>query len=68
MAFTLPDLPFDRDALDPHMSAETLDFHHGKHHQAYVTKVNELLGDTDLEGTSLVEVIRAAHARSRVQC
>ena len=64
MAFTLPDLPFDRDALAPHMSAETLEYHHGKHHKAYVTKVNELLGDTDLEGASLVEVIRAAHERS----
>jgi Fe-Mn family superoxide dismutase len=63
MAFTLPDLPFERDALAPHMSAETLDFHHGKHHKAYVDKVNELLGDTDLEGASLVEVIQAAHER-----
>ena len=45
------------------MSAETLEFHHGKHHKAYVDKVNELLGDTDLEGASLVEVIRAAHER-----
>ena len=64
MAFILPDLPFDTRALAPHMSAETLDYHHGKHHRAYVTKVNELLGDTDLEGTSLVEVIRAAHERN----
>jgi superoxide dismutase, Fe-Mn family len=63
MAFTLPDLPFERDALAPHMSAETLDFHHGKHHKAYVDKVNGLLGDTDLEGASLVEVIQAAHER-----
>jgi Fe-Mn family superoxide dismutase len=63
MAFTLPDLPFDRAALEPYMSAETLDFHHGKHHKAYVDKVNKLLGDTDLEGASLVEVICAAHGR-----
>lgn len=63
MAFTLPNLPFDRFALGPHMSAETLEFHHGKHHKAYVTKVNELLGDTDLESASLVDVIRAAHQR-----
>ena len=63
MAFTLPDLPFDRDALDPHMSAETLEFHHGKHHKAYVDKANGLIGDTDLEGASLVEVIKAAHQR-----
>ena len=63
MAFTLPDLPFDRDALGPHMSAETLEFHHGKHHKAYVDKANGLIGDTDLEGASLVEVIRAASQR-----
>jgi Fe-Mn family superoxide dismutase len=64
MAFTLPELPFDRTALAPNMSAETLDFHHGKHHQAYIDKVNKLLGDTDLEGACLTEVIRAAHERS----
>ena len=63
MPFTLPDLPFEREALAPHMSAETLDFHHGKHHRAYVTKANELLANTDLEGASLVEVIRAAKER-----
>ena len=63
MAFTLPDLPFDREALAPHMSAETLDFHHGKHHKTYVDKANGLIGDTDLEGASLVEVIRSAHQR-----
>ena len=63
MAFTLPDLPFDRNALDPHMSAETFEYHHGKHHKAYVDKANGLIGDTDLEGASLVEVIRAAHQR-----
>ena len=49
------------------MSAETLDFHHGKHHKAYVDKANGLLGDTDLEGASLVEVIRAAHQRGDKQ-
>ena len=60
MAFTLPDLPFDRAALAPHMSAETLEFHHGKHHKAYVDKANGMIAGTDLEGASLVEVIRAA--------
>ena len=45
MPFTLPDLPFAKDALAPHMSAETLEFHHGKHHKAYVDKTNELLAD-----------------------
>ena len=47
MPFTLPDLPFAKEALTPHMSAETLDFHHGKHHQAYVDKLNELVGQTE---------------------
>lgn len=61
MAFTLPALPFAKDALAPHMSAETLEFHHGKHHQAYVDKVNALVGeDEDLAAASLVELIRAA--------
>jgi superoxide dismutase, Fe-Mn family len=63
MAFALPDLPFDRQALVPYMSAETLEYHHGKHHKAYVDKANGLLGDTDLEGASLVDVITAAHHR-----
>src|SRR5205823_6048243 len=43
MPFQLPDLPYAKDALAPHMSAETLEFHHGKHHKAYVTETNELL-------------------------
>ena len=60
MAFELPDLPYPKDALAPHMSAETLDFHHGKHHAAYVKKTNELLQDKQLSGASLVEVVRAA--------
>jgi len=60
MAFHLPDLPYAKDALAPHMSAETLEFHHGKHHAAYVKKTNELLQDKRLSGASLVEVVRAA--------
>ena len=61
MAFQLPDLPFAPDALAPHMSAETLEFHHGKHHKAYVTKTNELLqGEPDLAEASLAQVIREA--------
>ena len=64
MTFQLPDLPYARDALAPHMSAETLEFHHGKHHQAYVTKTNELVADDrELRGASLVQVVREA-ARS----
>ncbi|HTJ81656.1 MAG TPA: superoxide dismutase [Polyangiaceae bacterium] len=59
MAFTLPELPYAKDALAPHISAETLDFHHGKHHQAYVTKLNELVGaDASLGGKSLEDLVR----------
>ena len=61
MAFQLPDLPFAPDALAPHMSTETLEFHHGKHHRAYVNKTNELLQDeAELAGASLAQVIREA--------
>ena len=60
MAFELPDLPFPKDALGPHMSAETLEFHHGKHHRAYVRKTNKLLEENKLAGASLVEVVRDA--------
>ena len=60
MPFTLPELPFDKEALAPHMSAETLDYHHGKHHKAYVDKTNGMLAEKGLENASLVEVIRAA--------
>ncbi len=61
MAFQLPDLPFAKDALAPHMSAETLEFHHGKHHATYVKKTNELIeGKSDLAGASLVELVRKA--------
>jgi Fe-Mn family superoxide dismutase len=60
MPFELPGLPYSKDALAPHMSAETLEFHHGKHHAAYVKKTNELSRDKSLSGASLVDVIRAA--------
>jgi Fe-Mn family superoxide dismutase len=60
MPFQLPDLPFDRQALGPHMSSETLDFHHGKHHKAYIDKTNELAAAKGLQGASLTDVIRAA--------
>jgi superoxide dismutase, Fe-Mn family len=59
MAFTLPPLPFAIDSLAPHISKETLEFHHGKHHQAYVTKLNELVAaDPKLEGKSLEDLIK----------
>ena len=60
MPFTLPDLPFAKDALVPHMSAETLEYHHGKHHKAYVDKTNGMLAEKGLTDASLIEVIKAA--------
>ncbi|MCZ7679174.1 MAG: superoxide dismutase [Fe] [Sandaracinaceae bacterium] len=59
MAFTLPELPYSKDALAPHISAETLEFHHGKHHAAYVTKLNGFIEqDASLAGKSLEELVR----------
>lgn len=63
MAFELPPLPYAKDALAPVMSAETFDFHHGKHHKAYVDKTNGMLAEKGLEGAKLSEVIRAAKER-----
>jgi Fe-Mn family superoxide dismutase len=60
MSFELPALPYAQDALQPHISAETLEFHYGKHHQTYVDKLNGLLPGTDFEDKSLEEVIRSA--------
>jgi Fe-Mn family superoxide dismutase len=60
MAFELPALPYAAGALAPHMSAETLEFHHGKHHKAYVDKTNGLIAGQDLDGRTLAEVIKAA--------
>jgi Fe-Mn family superoxide dismutase len=60
MAHTLPELPYAQDALAPHISAETLSFHHGKHHASYVEKTNKAIEGTDKEGLSLEELIRKA--------
>ena len=58
MSFTLPELPYAKDALAPHLSAETLEFHHGKHHQAYVTNLNNLIKGTEFESLALEDIIR----------
>jgi Fe-Mn family superoxide dismutase len=58
MPFTLPRLPFDKAALEPYMSAKTLDFHHGKHHRKYVEKLNELTEGTRFANMDLTEVVR----------
>jgi len=60
MAFELPELPYSYDALAPYMSAETFEYHHDKHHQAYVTNSNKLLEGSGLEGKSLEEVVKGA--------
>ena len=60
MTIELPPLPYDPDALAPHISRETLEFHHGKHHKAYVDKTNELVQGTDLENASLEDIVKAA--------
>ena len=60
MPFELPDLPYAKDALAPVISAETIDFHYGKHHQAYVTNLNKLTEGTDNANKSLEDVIRSA--------
>ncbi|MDJ0612490.1 MAG: superoxide dismutase [Rhizobiaceae bacterium] len=62
MAFELPDLPYAYDALAPYMSAETLEFHHDKHHMAYVSKGNEMLAGTEWEGKALEDIVRHAGA------
>jgi Fe-Mn family superoxide dismutase len=56
--FTLPELPFAPDALEPIISAQTLGFHHGKHHQAYINNLNGFIAGTELEGKSLEEIIK----------
>lgn len=60
MEHFLPELPYAKNALEPHMSAETLDFHYGKHHKAYVTKLNELIKGTKFEFMPLEEIILTA--------
>ncbi|MEY3201006.1 MAG: hypothetical protein RIR70_556 [Pseudomonadota bacterium] len=62
MEHTLPPLPYEMDALAPHMSRETLEFHYGKHHQAYATNLNNLIKGTEFENLSLEEIIRKAPA------
>ncbi len=64
MAFELPPLPYPKNALEPHISERTMDFHHGRHHQAYVTNLNNLVKDQPLERQSLEEIIKATYKDS----
>ena len=57
MAYSLPELPYAHDALEPHIDARTMEIHHGKHHQAYITKVNAAIEGTDLAGKSVEALI-----------
>ncbi|KAF8819046.1 superoxide dismutase SOD2 [Cardiosporidium cionae] len=60
MSFVLPELPYERDALAPHISRETVDFHYGKHHAGYVTKLNGMVKDTPWNDKGLEEIIASA--------
>ncbi|MBM4318972.1 MAG: superoxide dismutase [Deltaproteobacteria bacterium] len=59
MPFELPSLPYSQDALDPYISARTMSFHHGKHHAAYVNKLNELIKGSPMEKQTLEQIVRA---------
>ena len=61
MSFSLPDLPYAYDAIQPYMSAETLEYHHDKHHNTYVTTGNKLLEGSEFEGKSLEEIVKGSH-------
>ena len=58
MAFELPDLPYAHDALNPHIDTQTMEIHHGKHHAAYVSKLNGAIEGTDMDGKSLDDLVR----------
>ncbi|REF28034.1 Fe-Mn family superoxide dismutase [Xenorhabdus cabanillasii] len=60
MSFELPALPYAKDALEPHISAETLEYHYGKHHNTYVVNLNNLIKDTEFAGKSLEEIIKSS--------
>ena len=64
MSFTLPDLPYAHDALAPYMSRETLEYHHDKHHLAYVNNGNNLLKGTEWEGKSLEDVVKGSFGKN----
>jgi superoxide dismutase, Fe-Mn family len=64
MSFTLPDLPYPYDALQPYLSSETLEYHHDKHHATYVTTANNLLKDSGLAGKSLEDIVKATYGKN----
>ena len=58
MSFTLPELPYAYDALAPHLSAETLEFHHDKHHNAYLVAMNDMIAGTDYASMSIEDIVK----------
>src|SRR5436305_15251335 len=64
MAFELPPLPYPKNALEPHISERTMDFHHGRHHQAYVTNLNNLVKGSAAEHQSLEDISKATYRES----
>ncbi len=68
MAYTLPNLPYAYDALEPHIDAQTMEIHHTKHHQAYINKVNDAIAGTPLESKSVEELVTdLAHVPENIQ-
>jgi Fe-Mn family superoxide dismutase len=67
MAFELPSLPYALNALEPHIDARTMEIHHGKHHNAYVTNLNAAVAGTELEGKSLEELMKVAGSNAAVR-
>ncbi|WP_375584814.1 superoxide dismutase [Cyclobacterium xiamenense] len=64
MAFELPSLPYEKNALEPHIDAKTMEIHHGKHHNAYVTKLNDAMAGTDLASKSIEEIMQGISSAS----
>lgn len=67
MAFELPKLPYDFNALEPHIDAKTMEIHHGKHHNGYVTNLNNAIAGSDLEGKSLEDLMKVAGSNAAVR-
>jgi Fe-Mn family superoxide dismutase len=67
MAFELPKLPYDFNALEPHIDAKTMEIHHGKHHNGYVTNLNNAIAGTDMEGKSLEDLMKVAGTNAAVR-
>ncbi len=67
MAFELPKLPYAYDALEPHIDAQTMEIHHTKHHQAYITNLNNAIAGTDLEGKSIEEILKVCKDKPAVR-